>query len=123
MNRSIISCAAITFLIALSGCPTEPSTTATDGDEEEDTDTGPVDLTLTNTSPTGDGDPTEVEPSADGILTGIVFKTLIDRYAGTLSCIRIVSGKLTADTSFLTLDDPAGRESEWRVRLQWELSI
>ena len=31
--------------------------------------------------------------------------------------------KLTADTSLLSLDDPTGRVSEWRVRLQWDVSI
>ena len=31
--------------------------------------------------------------------------------------------KLTADTSYLDLDDPVNAASEWRVRLQWDLSL
>jgi elongation factor G len=43
-----------------------------------------------------DGDIT-VKPEPDEILSAIVFKTIIDRYAGTLSVFRVVSGTLKAD--------------------------
>lgn len=49
--------------------------------------------------PTRDGDP--VEPSTEGPFSALVIKTLIDRYAGTLSVLRVVSGKLEHDTSVL----------------------
>ena len=48
---------------------------------------------------TTDGDP--VEPSAEGPFSALVIKTLIDRYAGTLSVLRIVSGKLEHDSTVL----------------------
>ncbi len=42
-----------------------------------------------------------VEPSPDAPFSAIVFKTIIDRYAGTLSVLRVVSGRLTPDSSVL----------------------
>ena len=49
-----------------------------------------------------DGD-AEVEAAAepDGRLSAVVLKTVIDRYAGTLSVFRVVSGTLNADSSVL----------------------
>jgi elongation factor G len=41
------------------------------------------------------------EPSLDAPFSAIVFKTIIDRYAGTLSVLRVVSGRLTHDTGVL----------------------
>jgi len=46
---------------------------------------------------------TEVEPSTEGPFTAVVIKTLIDRYAGTLSVMRIVSGTVKADQSVLNV--------------------
>jgi elongation factor G len=46
-----------------------------------------------------DGAEIQVEPSLDAPFSAIVFKTIIDRYAGTLSVLRIVSGRLTPDGS------------------------
>ncbi len=40
----------------------------------------------------------EVAPDPDGPFTARVFKTVIDRYAGTLSVLRVVSGTVKADT-------------------------
>ena len=48
---------------------------------------------------TTDGD--AVEPKTEGPFSALVIKTLIDRYAGTLSVLRVVSGKLEHDTSVL----------------------
>ena len=48
-----------------------------------------------------DDSETEVEPTADAPLSAVIFKTVIDRYAGTLSVIRIVSGTLKHDTGVL----------------------
>jgi len=46
---------------------------------------------------------TEVEPSTEAPFTAVVIKTLIDRYAGTLSVMRIVSGTVKADQSVLNV--------------------
>lgn len=43
----------------------------------------------------------EVSPEADAPLTARVVKTSIDRYAGTLSMIRVVSGTLQGDSQLL----------------------
>jgi len=43
----------------------------------------------------------QVEPSPDAPFSAIVFKTIIDRYAGTLSVLRVASGRLTSDSSVL----------------------
>ncbi len=48
-----------------------------------------------------DDSETEVEVNADGPFVGTVLKTTIDRYAGTLSVIRVVSGTLQPDSSVL----------------------
>lgn len=41
------------------------------------------------------------EPSADAALSAVIFKTIIDRYAGTLSVMRVVSGTLNHDSPVL----------------------
>lgn len=46
---------------------------------------------------------TQVEPSTEAPFTAVVIKTLIDRYAGTLSVMRIVSGTVKADLSVLNV--------------------
>ena len=51
------------------------------------------------------------EPSADATFSGVVFKTIIDRYAGTLSVLRVVSGTLAHDTPILN----ATRDKKARV--------
>jgi elongation factor G len=48
----------------------------------------------------GDG-AVEARPDPAGPLAAVVFKTHIDRYAGTLSYLRVVSGTLRGDTSIL----------------------
>ncbi len=45
--------------------------------------------------------PVEIPPALEGPLAALVIKTQIDRYAGTLSILRIVSGTLSADTTVL----------------------
>jgi len=57
------------------------------------------------------GEDTLVQPAADAPFSGVVLKTIIDRYAGTLSAIRVVSGTLTPDTSLLN----ASKEEKVRV--------
>ncbi|MCA9512984.1 MAG: elongation factor G [Myxococcales bacterium] len=47
------------------------------------------------------GRDTPVAPEASAPLAAIVFKTLIDRYAGTLSVFRIVSGTVRSDSTVL----------------------
>ncbi len=48
-----------------------------------------------------DGEETEIEASADAPFAGLVFKTVIDRYAGLLSVFRVVSGTVKADMGVL----------------------
>jgi elongation factor G len=43
----------------------------------------------------------QVEPSPDAPFSALVFKTIIDRYAGTLSVMRVVSGRLSPDGAVL----------------------
>ena len=47
---------------------------------------------------TDGGEELTVSPAADAPLSAIVFKTIIDRYAGTLSVLRVVSGTLKPDS-------------------------
>jgi len=47
------------------------------------------------------GDDGEVSSDPDGPFSAIVFKTTIDRYAGTLSVFRVVSGRLSGDSTVL----------------------
>jgi len=42
-----------------------------------------------------------VEPSPDAPFSAVVFKTIIDRYAGTLSVLRVVSGRLVPDGALI----------------------
>jgi elongation factor G len=46
-----------------------------------------------------EGGEEEAPPAADAPFTGLVFKTVADRYAGTLSVLRVVSGTLRGDSS------------------------
>jgi elongation factor G len=43
----------------------------------------------------------QVEPSPDAPFSARIFKTIIDRYAGTLSVMRVVSGRLSPDSALL----------------------
>ncbi len=61
----------------------------------------PADRGAWTGSALGDGSETALEPTPEAPFTALVFKTLIDRYAGTLSVLRVVSGSLHADTSVL----------------------
>ena len=51
------------------------------------------------------------EPALDATFSAIVFKTIIDRYAGTLSVLRVVSGRLEHDTPVLNVS----RDKKTRV--------
>jgi elongation factor G len=53
----------------------------------------------------------EVGPDPDAPFTAQVIKTSIDRYAGTLSIFRVVSGRITADTPILN----ASRDAKERL--------
>ena len=59
----------------------------------------------------GGGDELIAEPSEDAPFSAVVFKTIIDRYAGTLSVLRVVSGTLAHDRSILDVT----RDSKTRV--------
>ena len=47
------------------------------------------------------GDDTLVAPDPSGVFSAIVMKTVVDRYAGTLSVLRVVSGTLKPDSAVL----------------------
>jgi elongation factor G len=47
------------------------------------------------------GEPEVAEPNSDAPFSAVVFKTIIDRYTGTLSVIRVVSGTVRADSHIL----------------------
>ena len=49
------------------------------------------------------GDETEAPASPDAPFSAVVFKTIIDRYAGTLSVMRVVSGKVHSDQTVLNV--------------------
>ncbi|MEE2675315.1 MAG: elongation factor G [Myxococcota bacterium] len=50
-----------------------------------------------------DGEAAPVSASPDAVFSGVVMKTIIDRYAGTLSALRVVSGTLKPDTGILNV--------------------
>ncbi len=58
-----------------------------------------------------EGGEEEAPPRPDAPFTALVFKTVADRYAGTLSMIRVVSGTLRGDSSIVN----ATRGSKERV--------
>jgi len=47
------------------------------------------------------GEETQIAPEVDAPVSAVVFKTILDRYAGTLSVLRVVSGTLKPDTALL----------------------
>ncbi len=55
--------------------------------------------------------PVSVKPDPDAPFSAVVFKTILDRYAGTLSVMRIVSGTLRPDQTVLN----ATRDTRMRV--------
>jgi elongation factor G len=61
----------------------------------------PADRPARAATPVEGGDGTEVLADPDGTFTAIVFKTVVDRYAGTLSLFRVVSGQARHDTAVL----------------------
>ena len=59
---------------------------------------------------------TYLAPDPAEPFSAVVFKTVIDRYAGTLSVMRVVSGKLTPDTPLVARIRRDGANS-WAVVL------
>jgi len=49
----------------------------------------------------GDDESEAVEPSSDAPFSAVVFKTIIDRYTGTMSVMRVVSGTVKADSHIM----------------------
>jgi len=64
----------------------------------------------------GAGEPVELPADPEGPFAASVLKTLVDRYAGTLSILRIVSGSLAPDTTVL---NATGGEKERIGKLFW----
>ncbi|MDP6977425.1 MAG: elongation factor G [Myxococcota bacterium] len=48
-----------------------------------------------------DDEPNPIAPAEEAPFSAIVFKTIIDRYTGTLSVMRVVSGKVSADSHIM----------------------
>ena len=48
-----------------------------------------------------------VEPAPEAPFSALVFKTMIDRYTGTLSVLRVVSGSLRPDLTLLNASQGA----------------
>ncbi|MCP5041860.1 MAG: elongation factor G [bacterium] len=48
-----------------------------------------------------EGEEVELEASSDAPFSAIVFKTIIDRYTGTMSVMRVVSGTVKADSHIM----------------------
>jgi elongation factor G len=51
----------------------------------------------------GEADDIDIDPSEDGDLVAQVFKTAIDPFMGKLSFMRIISGKLTPETTLVNM--------------------
>jgi elongation factor G len=60
----------------------------------------PLDRAPILAEPVGGGDPIAIAPDPAGPLSALVFKTVIDPFAGKLNIARIWSGKLDADSTF-----------------------
>jgi len=71
----------------------------------------PEDRGAWKASPLTEGGSDTALPQADAPFSALVFKTIIDRYAGTLSILRVVSGTLRSEASILD----ATRGSKTRV--------
>jgi elongation factor G len=61
----------------------------------------PVDARRFRGTPAAGGDAVEVEPSPTAPVAALVFKTVIDRYAGLLSVFRVVSGTVKPEMSLV----------------------
>ena len=61
----------------------------------------PIDRGEWKGSPVAEGGSDTARPEIHSAFSAVVFKTIIDRYAGTLSVIRVVSGAVKSDTSIL----------------------
>ena len=49
------------------------------------------------------GDPVELKVNPDGQTAAVVFKTVVDPFVGKLLYFKVVSGKVTPDSSLLNL--------------------
>lgn len=49
------------------------------------------------------GEPVEVAVNSDGAAAAVVFKTVVDPFVGKLSYVKVVSGKISADTPLINM--------------------
>ena len=61
----------------------------------------PADRGAWKASPMAEGGVENALPEIDAVFSAVVFKTIVDRYAGTLSVMRVVSGNLQGDSAIL----------------------
>jgi elongation factor G len=69
----------------------------------------------------GSGDkatPVEIEPSENGDFVAQVFKTISDKFVGTLSYFRVLSGKLTPEQPLISLRTHRGGRSSGLLLVQ-----
>ncbi len=57
----------------------------------------PSPATVVSSVPNGDDDLQELPGDADGPLVAYIFKTIVDRYVGRMSYVRVLSGTLSVD--------------------------
>ncbi len=72
----------------------------------------PSPANVARTIPVGDGEELELKAEADGPVAAYVFKTIVDRYVGRMSYVRVFSGTLAVDKEATNL------RSDERSRLQ-----
>jgi elongation factor G len=60
----------------------------------------------------------EIEPNEAGEFTGFVFKTISDKFVGTLSYFRVLSGKLTPEHPIISLRTGRGGRSSGLLLVQ-----
>ncbi|MBD3367344.1 MAG: elongation factor G [Candidatus Eisenbacteria bacterium] len=58
--------------------------------------------------PGSEEDEVEVQPSADGPFTGLVFKTVAEQHVGELSCFRVYSGSVSSGDDVTNASQDAG---------------
>lgn len=63
-----------------------------------------------------------IEPSEAGEFVGLVFKTISDKFVGTLSYFRVLSGKLTPEQTLISLRTGRGGRSSGLLLVQGKAS-
>ncbi|MBI2805825.1 MAG: elongation factor G [Planctomycetes bacterium] len=78
----------------------------------------PSPLTATRRKGTRGAEQIDIEPSESGEFVGFVFKTISDKFVGSLSYFRVLSGKLTPEQPILSLRTGRGGRSSGLLLIQ-----